>query len=119
MQGALVAGVDVRDLFGVYSRDPHRCVSPGADLASLARHLQQHYALAGAPVLLIGHSAGATWFALHGLDDRVCPAAEAREFVSALHGSQFVGLPGISHSWHHIGRWWPMFDSAWHQLTAP
>ena len=178
MQGALVAGVDVRDLFGVYSRDPHRCVSPGADLASLARYLQQRYALADVPVLLIGHSAGATlayvalaqspagtfagaltlsfcadldlekplcavpalrslprsagvqllpatsalpapWFALHGLDDRVCPAAEAREFVSSLHGTQFVGLPGISHSWHHISRWWPMFDSAWHQLTAP
>ena len=178
MQGALVAGVDVRDLFGVYSRDPHSCVSPGADLASLARFLQQRYALAGAPVLLIGHSAGATlayvalaqspagtfagaltlsfcadldlekplcavpalrslprsagvqllpatsalpapWFALHGLDDRVCPAAEAREFVSSLHGAHFVGLPGISHSWHHISRWWPMFDSAWHQLTAP
>lgn len=177
-QGALVAGVDVRDLFAVYSRDPHGCVSPGADLAALARYLQQRYALAGAPVVLIGHSAGATlayvalvqstpgtfagaltlsfcadldlekplcggpglrsaprtggvqllpatsplpapWFALHGLDDQVCPAAEAREFVSVMPGTHFLDLPGISHSYHHMSCWWPMFETAWHQLTAP
>ena len=175
-RGALVAGVDLQDLFAVYSRDPYGCVSPGADLASLGRYLRQHYALADATVLLVGHSAGATlayvalaqsragtfagaltlsfcadldlekplcaspalrslprsagvqllpattalpapWFALHGLDDQVCPAAEAREFVSASHGAHFVGLPGITHSYHHMSRWWPTFDSAWHQLT--
>ena len=59
-RGALVAGVDLQDLFAVYSRDPYGCVSPGADLASLGRYLRQHYALADATVLLIGHSAGAT-----------------------------------------------------------
>ena len=177
-QGALVGGVDVRELFAIYSRDPHGCVSPGADLAALARHLREHYSLTGARVLLVGHSAGATlayvalaqspagtfagaltlsfcadldlekplcaasalrslphsagvqllpatsalpapWFALHGLDDRVCPAAEAQEFVATLPGTHFVGLAGISHSWHHMSRWWPTFEAAWHQLTAP
>lgn len=177
-QGALVAGVDVQDLFSTYSRDAHSCASPAADLADLAHYLQQRYALANVPPVLIGHSAGATlayltlaqapagtfagaltlsfcadldlekplcaapalrsvprsagvqllpatsalpapWFALHGLDDRVCPAADAREFMAALPGAHFVGVPGISHSYHHIDRWWPMFDSAWQELTAP
>jgi hypothetical protein len=25
----------------------------------------------------------------------------------------------ISHSYHDMSRWWPMFDAAWRQLTAP
>jgi type IV secretory pathway VirJ component len=177
-EGTLVAGIDVRDLFSSYMRDPQSCVSPGADLADLAHYLEQHYALPDAPPVLIGHSAGATlayvalaqsptgtfagaltlsfcadldlskplcsapglrslprtsgvrllpspsalpapWSALHGLDDTVCPAAEAREFVGALPGARFIGLPGITHSYHHLNRWWPSFESAWRQLAAP
>ncbi len=60
-----------------------------------------------------------TWFALHGLDDEVCPAGEAREFAAAIPGAHFVGVPGISHSYHHIARWWPQFAAAWRQLSAP
>jgi type IV secretory pathway VirJ component len=177
-EGTLVAGIDVRDLFSSYARDPQSCVSPGADLADLAHYLEQRYALPDAPPVLIGHSAGATlayvalaqsptgtfagaltlsfcadldlskplcsapglrslprtsgvrllpspsalpapWSALHGLDDTVCPAAEAREFVGALPGARFIGLPGITHSYHHVNRWWPSFESAWRQLAAP
>lgn len=61
----------------------------------------------------------APWFALHGLDDTVCPATDSREFTQALRGSHFIGLPDISHSYHHVDRWWPTFDGAWHQLIAP
>jgi type IV secretory pathway VirJ component len=177
-QGTLVAGIDVRDLFSSYARDPQSCVSPGADLANLAHYLAQRYALPNAPPLLIGHSAGATlayvsltqspagafagaltlsfcvdldlskplcaapglrslprakgvrllpgaaalpapWVAFHGLDDAVCPAAEAREFVGGLPGARFIGLPGITHSYHHPNRWWPAFETAWRQLAAP
>lgn len=177
-QGALVAGIDVRDLFSSYLGDPRSCVSPGADLADLARYLEQRYALPDTPAVLIGHSAGATlvyialtqspagafagaltlsfcadldlskplcaapglrslprtsgirllsapsalsepWYALHGLDDTECPGAEAREFVARLPSARFIALPGITHSYHHLDRWWPAFEAAWRQLAPP
>ncbi len=177
-EGTLVAGIDVHDLFARFERDSQPCVSPGEDLRNLALYLQQRYALADVPPVLIGHSAGATlayialaqspvasyagvltlsfcpdldlrkpvcagpgvrylphsgsvrllpssaalpatWIALHGLDDTVCPAAEARAFVAELPGAHFIGLPGITHSYHHLKRWWPAFESAWRQLAAP
>ena len=59
-QGTLVAGIDVRDLFASFERDPQQCVSPGEDLADLTHHLQQRYALPLRAPVLIGHSAGAT-----------------------------------------------------------
>jgi type IV secretory pathway VirJ component len=177
-QSTLVAGIDVRDLFSSYLRDPRSCVSPGADLADLAHYLQQRYALAETPAVLVGHSAGASlayialaeshsgeftgaltlsfcadldlskplcaapglrsvprpggvrllpapsalpapWAALHGLDDTVCPAAEAREFVAGLPGAHFIGLPGITHTYRHLNRWWPAFEASWYQLAPP
>ncbi len=60
-----------------------------------------------------------TWFALHGLDDEVCPTQEARQFAAAIPGVRFIGIPGTSHSYHHVSRWWPSFASAWGQLIAP
>jgi pimeloyl-ACP methyl ester carboxylesterase len=57
--GTLVAGVDVRALLARLREDPAPCVSPGADLAALARDLEQRFNLAAKPVI-IGHSAGAT-----------------------------------------------------------
>ena len=176
-EGTLVVGIDVRDLFAVFSRDPASCVSPATDLADLAHYLRQRYAPPAGPPVLIGHSAGATlawvalaespagtfagaltlsfcadldllkpvcpspalrsvprsagvrllpatralpapWYALHGLDDTVCPAAESREFAAGLGEKHFIGLPGITHSYHHLSRWWPTFDAAWQQLTS-
>ncbi len=61
----------------------------------------------------------APWIALHGLDDTVCPAADAREFASAVPGTHFIPLPQITHSYHHVSRWWPDFAAAWQQLLAP
>jgi type IV secretory pathway VirJ component len=61
----------------------------------------------------------APWIALHGLDDEVCPAPEARAFVAAIRGVRFVGLPGITHSYHHMSRWWPQFEAAYRELAAP
>ena len=61
----------------------------------------------------------APWLALHGLDDEVCPAPEARAFVEAIHGARFVGLPGIAHSYHHLSRWWPQFAAAYRELAPP
>lgn len=61
----------------------------------------------------------ARWIALHGLDDEVCPAPEARAFVDAVHGARFVALPGITHSYQHMDRWWPQFEGAYRELTLP
>jgi type IV secretory pathway VirJ component len=69
--------------------------------------------------LLPPPSLPAPWIALHGLDDEVCPAPEARAFVGAVGGARFVGLPGITHSYHHMSRWWPQFEAAYRALVAP
>jgi type IV secretory pathway VirJ component len=61
----------------------------------------------------------APWAALHALDDTVCRAADAREFVRAVPGGQFIGLPKVDHRYHHLMRWWPAFDAAWQQLFSP
>lgn len=58
--GTVVAGIDVRHLLASLGQDPASCVSPGAELQSLAHDLQQHYGLGTAAPVLIGHSAGAT-----------------------------------------------------------
>jgi type IV secretory pathway VirJ component len=174
--GAVVAGVDVRDLLADYRRDPGSCVAPGEELAALGSFLVKRYRVSRSAPLLIGHSAGATiayvalaqsapgtfagaltlsfcaeldlaaplcpasalpseprpaggrlrpasalpglWIALHGLDDEVCPAADAREFVAAVPGAQFVGLPGITHTYRHPRRWWPQFAAAYAHLAG-
>lgn len=61
----------------------------------------------------------ASWIALHGLDDEECPAPQARAFVDAIRGAHFIGLPGITHSYHHVSRWWPQFEAAYRELAAP
>jgi type IV secretory pathway VirJ component len=61
----------------------------------------------------------APWIALHGLDDEVCPAPEARTFVDAITGARFIGLPGVTHSYHHMSRWWPQFQIAYRELAVP
>jgi type IV secretory pathway VirJ component len=57
--GTLVAGVDVRAELAQLRSEPAACVSPGADLAALARELERRFGLTGGPVI-VGHSAGAT-----------------------------------------------------------
>lgn len=59
-EGTLTAGIDLPPLFANLARDPASCVSPDADLADLARYLQDRYHLPHTAPLLIGHSAGAT-----------------------------------------------------------
>jgi len=73
---------------------------------------------AGIRLLPAASALPARWFALHGLDDSECPAQEAQDFAGRIPGAHFIGLPGITHSYHHMGRWWPAFDGAWRQLIA-
>lgn len=60
----------------------------------------------------------APWVALHGLADTVCPVPEARVFSAELGNSQFLGIPDITHGWHHSEHWWPQFVSAYQHLVA-
>jgi type IV secretory pathway VirJ component len=60
----------------------------------------------------------APWIALHALEDTECPAAEARSFVAGTPGARFVAVPGITHSYHHLSRWWGQLESAYRELAA-
>jgi type IV secretory pathway VirJ component len=57
------------------------------------------------------------WIALHGLEDRECPALEGREFVQGVPGSRFVALPGVGHSYRDAGSWWGAFMSSYDTLA--
>jgi type IV secretory pathway VirJ component len=174
--GTLVAGIDGRQLLESLRMRPAGCISPGADLADLARFLDARYALAPVEPIVIGHSAGATlaflaiaqappgtfagaltlsfcadldverplcpttavqsvprtggvrllpagplpapWIALHGLEDRECPAAEARTFAAAIPNARFVALAGVTHRYRDMSRWWVPFEAAYRQLSA-
>lgn len=59
----------------------------------------------------------ARWIALHALDDSECPAADGRSFAAAIPGARFVALPGLTHSYHHMSRWWGPLESAYRELA--
>jgi type IV secretory pathway VirJ component len=59
------------------------------------------------------------WVDLHGLDDRECPAAEARAFAAAIPQARFLPLPGEGHSYRDPEHWWGAFLNALEQLRAP
>jgi type IV secretory pathway VirJ component len=73
---------------------------------------------AGGARLLPAAALPAPWTALHGLDDSVCPAPEAREFVTAIPAAHFIGLPGVTHHYWNMDRWWPQFAQAYAELIA-
>jgi type IV secretory pathway VirJ component len=53
------------------------------------------------------------WVALHGAEDELCPAGEAREFVAQSPPARFVELPDVG---HHYGRpryWMQPFRQAY------
>jgi type IV secretory pathway VirJ component len=73
---------------------------------------------AGGVRLLPAARLPAPWIALHALDDTECPAADARAFTAATPGARFIPLPGLTHSYHHMSRWWGPFESAYRELAA-
>ena len=68
--------------------------------------------------LLPGGALPDPWVTLHGLDDRVCPAAEARRFADATPGTRFIAVPDNGHSYGSSGDWWGAFIDAYHRLIA-
>jgi type IV secretory pathway VirJ component len=69
--------------------------------------------------LLPGGALPGPWIALHGLDDRECPAAEGRVFAAAIPDAHFVPLPGEGHSYADIDEWWGRFFAAYQELVTP
>lgn len=60
-EGALVAGIDVTQLFANLERDGGDCVYPDGDLENLAHYIQAYYRLPTyLTPLVVGYSAGAT-----------------------------------------------------------
>jgi type IV secretory pathway VirJ component len=60
----------------------------------------------------------APWFLLHGADDRVCPASEAREFASQTRNAHYVEVPGVGHNVTRSPAWMPQFRTAYASLMA-
>ncbi len=68
--------------------------------------------------LLPGGALPDPWVTLHGLQDRVCPAAEARSFADATPGARFIPVPDNGHSYDSPGDWWGPFIGSYRQLAA-
>jgi type IV secretory pathway VirJ component len=68
--------------------------------------------------LLPGGALPEPWVTLHGLEDRVCPAAGARSFAAAIPGARFIPVPDNGHSYDPAAYWWAQFIDSYHMLTA-
>jgi type IV secretory pathway VirJ component len=60
----------------------------------------------------------APWFLLHGAEDQVCPASEAREFASQTRNAHYVEVPKVGHYYRRSPAWMPQFKSAYASLMA-
>lgn len=60
----------------------------------------------------------APWFLLHGADDRVCPAGEAREFATQTRNAHYVELPKVGHYYGRSPTWMPQFKASYAALMA-
>lgn len=58
------------------------------------------------------------WIALHGTEDQVCPAAEARDFVAGSQPAQYVELQDVGHNYTRPRRWLPQFRAAYGSILA-
>ena len=65
-----------------------------------------------------GGALPAPWVAVHGLDDRVCPASAGAAFAGAVPGASFLGIPGVGHDYRDRARWWPAFMSGYRRLAG-
>ena len=60
----------------------------------------------------------APWFLLHGADDQICPASEAREFATQTRNAHYVELPNVGHYFRRSPEWMPQFKSSYAALLA-
>jgi type IV secretory pathway VirJ component len=60
----------------------------------------------------------APWFLLHGAEDQVCPASEAREFATQTRNAHYVEVPNVGHNFRRSPEWMPQFKTAYASLLA-
>jgi len=60
----------------------------------------------------------APWILLHGAQDQICPAGEARLFASETPNAKYIELPGVAHDYLRAPEWMNQFKSAYGTLTA-
>jgi type IV secretory pathway VirJ component len=61
---------------------------------------------------------GNPWVILQAENDRLCPAAAAREFAAKVQGAAFVPLPRVDASFTPAANWLPQFLAAFDSLAA-
>jgi type IV secretory pathway VirJ component len=61
---------------------------------------------------------GNPWVVMQGENDRLCPAAAARDFVAKVRGAAFVLLPQVDESFAPASKWLPQFQAAFDSLAA-
>jgi len=60
----------------------------------------------------------APWFLLHGSEDQVCPASEARDFATQTRNAHYVEVPNVGHNFRRSPQWMPHFKTAYASLLA-
>jgi type IV secretory pathway VirJ component len=61
---------------------------------------------------------GNPWVVMQGENDRLCPAAAARDFVAKVPGAAFVPLPHVDETFAPASKWLPQFQAAFDSLAA-
>jgi type IV secretory pathway VirJ component len=61
---------------------------------------------------------GNPWVNLQAADDRTCPAAAAREFISQVRGAAMVMLPNVGHDFPSLPAWLPPYTAGFNKLAA-
>jgi type IV secretory pathway VirJ component len=61
----------------------------------------------------------APWFLIHGAEDKVCSASEARQFAAATRNAHYVEMQNVGHNYpKRTDLWMPQFKSAYGQLAT-
>jgi type IV secretory pathway VirJ component len=54
----------------------------------------------------------APWFLVHGANDKVCPASDARAFATQTRNAHYVELPKVGHAYRRSPEWMVQFKSS-------
>jgi type IV secretory pathway VirJ component len=63
-------------------------------------------------------SLGNPWVTLQGANDRACPAAAARDFISQVRGAAIVTLPNVGHDFASLPDWLPQYTAGYNKLAT-
>jgi type IV secretory pathway VirJ component len=58
------------------------------------------------------------WVDVHGVEDSVCPAADAAAFIAKIHNAQISLIPGVEHDFADPRKWSAPLNAALDAVTA-